>query len=315
MKPQRIVFCGTPEFAVPSLRQFISDSQFEILAVITQPDRARGRGGEIAMPAVKRAALSANIPVHQPEKIRKPEVEALLRELAPDAIVIIAYGQIVPARLLGIPKLGWINLHASLLPKYRGAAPIAWAIANGETRTGVTTMRIDAGMDTGDMLLQKETEIAPEETAPELSSRLAQIGAPLMAETLLGVAAGRIKPKPQAHAGATPAPILKKEHGKIEWTRTAQEIFNRMRGFAPWPGAYTHFRGQVCHLSGKPARGQGGAAAPGALRLAETDLFVSCGGGTLLKLERVKLEGRKEVSAAEFARGARIGEDERFASE
>ena len=315
MNPLRIVFCGTPEFAVPSLRQFINDSQFEILAVITQPDRARGRGQRIAISPVKRAALSANIPVHQPEKIRNPEVEALLQDLAPDAIAIIAYGQIVPARLLGIPKLGWINLHASLLPEYRGAAPIAWAIAKGETRTGVTTMRIDAGMDTGEMLLQKETEIGPEETAPELSARLAQMGAPLMLETLQGVDAGRIKPKAQAHAEATLAPMLEKEDGRIEWTRTAQEIFNRMRGFAPWPGAYTHFRGQVCHLWGKPARGPGGAAAPGTLRPVETDLFVSCGSGTLLKLERVKLEGRKEVSAAEFARGARIGEDERFASE
>lgn len=314
MKPLRIVFCGTPEFAVPSLRQFIREPDFQIVGVVTQPDRARGRGQQIAISPVKRAAMAASLPVHQPEKIRSPEAEALLREWAPDAIAIIAYGQIVPARLLEIPRLGWINLHASLLPKYRGAAPIAWAVANGETRTGVTTMRIDAGMDTGDILAQKETEIGPEETAPELASRLAEMGAPLMVETLRGLTEGRLAAQPQDHAKATLAPMLKKEDGKIEWTRTAREVFNRMRGFAPWPGAYTQFRGQVCHVWGKPAK-PGSAAGPGKLRFAGTDLLVTCGGGTLLRLERVKVEGRKEVSAAEFARGARIGGDERFGGE
>src|ERR1700758_2639723 len=199
----RIVFCGTPQFAVPSLKYLLEQSALEIVAVITQPDRPRGRGQEISFSAVKEAALAAKVAVHQPEKIRAAESEDLLRQLAPDCVVIIAYGQIIPARLLPIPKLGWINLHASLLPKYRGAAPINWVIANGEIRTGVTTMRIDAGMDTGEMLLQREIAIGAQETAPELAARLSQAGAPLMAETLRGLAGGTITPKTQNHAEAS----------------------------------------------------------------------------------------------------------------
>src|SRR6266436_10326140 len=170
----RIVFCGTPSFAVPTLKHLLAQSDFEILAAITQPDRPRGRGQEVSFSAVKEAALAAKLAVHQPEKIRALETETLVRKLAPDGVVIIAYGQIIPARLLPIPKLGWINLHASLLPKYRGAAPIKWAIVDGETRTGLTTMRIDAGMDTGDILLQRELEIGAIETAPELAARAAR---------------------------------------------------------------------------------------------------------------------------------------------
>src|SRR5882762_4501409 len=220
----RIVFCGTPSFAVPALKHLLAQKDFEIVGVISQPDRPRGRGGDISSSPVKEAALAANVTVHQPEKIRAPEVQELLQGLAPDCIVIIAYGQIIPARLLPIPKLGWINLHASLLPKYRGAAPINWAIVNGETRTGLTTMRIDAGMDTGDILLQQELGIGPIETAPELSTRLSEAGAPLMAETLRGLAAGKIAPRPQDHSQATLAPMLKRDDGRIDWTRTAQEI-------------------------------------------------------------------------------------------
>src|SRR6266478_814590 len=209
----RIVFCGTPSFAVPTLKHLLAQSDFEIVGVITQPDRPRGRGGEISFSPVKEAALAVNITVHQPEKIRAPEVQELLQSYSPDFIVIIAYGQIIPAKLLPIPKLGWINLHASLLPKYRGAAPINWAIVNGETRTGLTTMRIDAGMDTGDMLLQREIAIGPKETAPELAAGMAEAGAPLMSETLRGLAAGTIAPKTQKHEQASYAPILKKEDG------------------------------------------------------------------------------------------------------
>jgi methionyl-tRNA formyltransferase len=224
----RIVFCGTPSFAVPTLKHLLAQIDFEIVGVITQPDRPRGRGQEVSFSPAKEAALAANVAVHQPEKIRAPESEALLQKLAPDCVVIIAYGQIIPARLLPIPKLGWINLHASLLPKYRGAAPINWAIVNGETRTGVTTMRIDAGMDTGEMLLQREIEIGPQETAPELAARMSESGAPIMAETLRGLAAGSIAPKPQEHAKASYAPMLKKEDGRIDWKRPAKEIYNRM---------------------------------------------------------------------------------------
>lgn len=315
-----IVFCGTPQFAVPTLNHLLQQPDFEIVAVITQPDRPRGRGQEVSSSAVKEAALAAKLPIHQPEKIRSPEAEQLLRKLSPDAIVIIAYGQIIPARLLDIPKLGWINLHASLLPEYRGAAPINWAIANGETKTGLTTMRIDAGMDTGEMLLQREIEIGPAETAPELAARMAEMGAPLMAETLRGLAAGTIVPRPQDHAEATHAPMLKKEDGRIDWSRPASEIFNRMRGFAPWPGACTAFRGQTCHVWGQPVSnkmannlaGSGDAAAPGTLRAGKKDLLVACGGATVLRVHSVKLEGRKEISAAEFENGARVKTGERF---
>jgi methionyl-tRNA formyltransferase len=307
----RIVFCGTPEFGVPTLKHLLTDADFEIIGVITQPDRPSGRGQEVSFAPLKETALAAGLPVHQPEKIRVPEVQELLEKLAPECIVIIAYGQIIPTRLLPIPRLGWINLHASLLPKYRGAAPIHWAIVNGETKTGITTMRIDAGMDTGNMLLQRETEIGPAETAPELAARLAEAGALLMQETLRGLAAGTIQPCPQNPAEATYAPLLKKEDGRIDWFRSAQEIYNRMRGFAPWPGAYTTFRGQTCHVWGAPVSNKTDKA-PGTLLLERGGLQVACGNGSLLRVAGVKLEGRKQVSAAEFANGARLKSHERF---
>jgi methionyl-tRNA formyltransferase len=309
----RLLFCGTPHFAVPTFIHILAQPDIEIAAVITQPDRPSGRGKQISPSPMKKAAIAASVPVHQPEKIRSPEARTLLQQLAPDCIVIIAYGQIIPAALLNIPKLGWINLHASLLPKYRGAAPIHWAIANGETQTGLTTMRIDAGMDTGDMLLQEEIDIAPEETAPELADSMAEAGAPLMLETLRGLAAGKLVPRPQDNDRATYAPLLKKEDGRIDWNRTAQEIYNRMRGFAPWPGAYTSFRGQTCHLWGEPFSLQtltGGA--PGTIFREDTQILIACGHATLLRLLSVKLEGRKQISAVEFAIGARLTERERF---
>jgi methionyl-tRNA formyltransferase len=312
MNRLRMVFCGTPEFAVPALERLISLPEFEILAVFTQPDRPRGRGREIAISAVKQVALAANLPVHQPPKIRAPEVADELRALAPDVFTIIAYGQIIPAPLLDIAPLGWINLHASLLPKYRGAAPIHWAIANGESRTGNTTMRIDAGMDTGEMLLQDEVSIGPVETAPELTARLARSGADLMVETLHGLAEGKLACAPQDNAAATYAPILKREDGLIDWTRTSHEIYNRMRGFAPWPGAYTEFRGQTCHLWGYPVIMESSQHLPGALVLEAGHVRVACGSATELELTHVKLEGRKQVSASEFANGARLQSGERF---
>jgi methionyl-tRNA formyltransferase len=316
----RVVFCGTPLFAVPTLKQLLGQPDFQITAVITQPDRPRGRGQEVSFSPVKETALGAGIPVHQPEKIRAPETQELLETLAPDAIVIIAYGQIIPARLLPVPKLGWINLHASLLPKYRGAAPINWAIVNGETKTGVTSMRIDAGMDTGEMLLQREMEIGPAETAPELAARMSELGAPLMIETLRGLAAGTIVARAQPLEGASSAPMLKREDGRIDWSRPAQEIFNRIRGFAPWPGAYTSFRGQSCHIWGEPASNdlgemsaqQGKPGVPGTLLVQRNTAMVRCGGTTYLRLLGVKLEGRKQVSAAEFVNGAHMFSGEHF---
>jgi methionyl-tRNA formyltransferase len=321
----RLLFCGTPSFAVPTLKHLLSRPEFNVLGVISQPDRPRGRGQQLSVSPVKDVALTAHLPVHQPEKIRAPEVQQLLEQLAPDVIVIIAYGQIIPARLLAIPKHGWINLHASLLPKYRGAAPIHWAVANGETRTGLTTMRIDAGMDTGDILLRREIEIGPQDTSPELARRMSEAGAPLVEETLLGLEAGTIVPKPQNQGEATIAPMLKKEDGRIDWNSSAEEIYNRMRGFAPWPGAYTTFRGQTCHLWAEPAPEVALPAealanpsfaalrsVPGTLFGGKCDWFVSCGKGTVLRLQSVKLEGRKQVSVSAFANGARLKSPERF---
>jgi methionyl-tRNA formyltransferase len=309
----RIVFCGTPQFAVPSLKHLIEQSDFEIIGVFTQPDRPKGRGNELAVSAVKETAISSGLPIHQPEKIKSAEAESILRNGRADVVVIIAYGQIIPARLLDIPRLGWINLHASLLPKYRGAAPINWAIANGETRTGVTTMKIDAGMDTGGTLLQHELAIAPKETAPELAARLADAGGPLMIKTLRGLADGSLAPKPQDPTHVSYAPLLKREDGRIAWTRPATEIYNRMRAFTPWPGSYTRFRGKLCHLSGEPAQSSGFSGLPGTIAATPNNgILIECGSGSLLRLERVKLEGRNEVSAAEFARGAHLASEERF---
>jgi len=309
----RILFCGTPQFAVPTFIHLLAQPDIEIAAVITQPDRPRGRGHEISAPPVKEAAIAANISLHQPEKIRSPETRDLLQRLAPDCIVIIAYGQIIPAPLLSIPRLGWINLHASMLPKYRGAAPINWAIANGETQTGLTTMRIDAGMDTGEMLLQEEIDIAPEETAPELAQSMAEAGAPLMLETLRGIAAGKLVARPQTNGEATYAPLLKREDGRIDWNRPATEIYNRMRGFAPWPGAYTSFRGQTCHLWAEPFSLRAiNLGAPGTIFREDSQILIASGHATLLRLLSVKVEGRKQISAEEFANGARLTERERF---
>ncbi len=330
MSRMRMVFCGTPQFAVPSLQHLLQQPDFEVVGVFTQPDRPKGRGQEISFSPVKEVALAAKLPVHQPATIRAPAIEEQLRALAPDVMVIIAYGQIIPARLLTVPKLGWINLHASLLPRYRGAAPINWAIATGETRTGNTTMRIDAGMDTGEILLQEELAIGPEDTAPELAARLAEAGAPLVAKTLRGLAEGTLRGRAQDDDAASFAPILKREDGRIEWALAAGEIYNRMRGFAPWPGAYSEFRGQICHVWGTPVtkeedelRFLGGAinrksggkpphskikaeGAPGTLLASSGGLRVVCGQGSVLELTSVKLEGRKQVPAAEFARGARL---------
>lgn len=312
--PLRIVFCGTPQFAVPALQYLHSLPEFEIAAVITQPDRPRGRGQEISFSPVKEATLAAGIPVYQPEKIRAAEAREFLEKIAPDAVVIIAYGQIIPEDLLGIPRLGWINLHASLLPKYRGAAPINRSILNGETRTGLTTMRIDAGMDTGEMLLRQEMEIGAEESAPELAARMAEAGKTLMAETLRGLREGRIVGRAQDAGAPTNAPMLRREEGRIRWEMSAREIFNHIRGLAPWPGAFTTFRGQVCHLWGKPVSDAAAPSgeSPGRILGSGAELRVVCGGGTLLQLSGVKLEGRKRISPREFASGMRLAGGEKF---
>jgi methionyl-tRNA formyltransferase len=308
--PLRIIFSGTPAFAVPALRELIARPEFTIEGVVTQPDRPRGRGGEIFSSPVKAQAVAAGIPVYQPLRIRSEEAQEYFVSIAPDAVVIIAYGQIIPARLIAIPRLGWINLHGSLLPKYRGAAPIHWAIANGETRTGLTTMSIDAGLDTGPLLLTWETEIGPDETAPELYARMADAGAPLIVETLRGLASGSLTAVAQDNSQATFAPPLKKEDGRIEWSLPARVIYNRIRGFQPWPGAFTWFRGKQCAIWGRPAA-SGFAGVPGAIRV-DGEVYVACGDGSALRLEFVQVEGRKRITAREFANGARLASGEGF---
>jgi methionyl-tRNA formyltransferase len=309
--PLRIVFCGTPAFAVPSLRLLLAQTDFEVAGVITQPDRPRGRGQEVMVSPVKAVALEANVPVFQPEKIRSEESEAYLRNAAVDAIVIIAYGQIIPARLIAIPRLGWINVHGSLLPKYRGAAPINWAILNGETHTGLTTMQIDAGLDTGAMLLKYETEIAPDETAPQLKARLSEAGAPLILETLRALAAGMLHAMPQDDSQKSFAPQLEKEDGRVDWSLNARQIYNRIRGLQPWPGTFTTFRGKTCHIWGAPADATTSAAV-GTLLPEGNQLLVACGDHTTLALESAQMEGRKRVTAREFANGARLGASDKF---
>ena len=309
-----LIFLGTPTFAVPTLEALVSAGH-HVLAVYTQPDRPKGRGGELAASPVKQTALRLGLSVQQPERIRRPEIVEQLRVLNPDAMVIVGYGQIIPQSIIDIPPRGIINVHASLLPKYRGAAPIQWAVANGETRTGVTTMRIDAGLDTGDMLLKWETDIGREETALELSPRLAQNGAALLVETLKGLTDGTITPQPQDNSQATLAPILKKEDGQIDWSWPASKIFNRTRAFLPWPGAYSFFRRQMFHIwrarvSSEPTPGQPGQMVPGKKRLS-----IVCGENTALEPLEVQIEGRKRMPVESFLNGQRLNENERLGEE
>jgi len=306
----RLVFLGTPAFAVPTLER-LAAAGHEIVTVITQPDRPRGRGQNAAAPPVKLAAERLGLLVYQPERVRRPEAVERLRALAPEAMVVVGYGQIIPQSVIDIPPLGILNVHASLLPKYRGAGPIQWAIINGETRTGVTIMRIDAGLDTGDMLLKAETEIGPEEDAVELGRRLAAVGADLLVKALDGLAAERIVPEKQDNEQATYAPLLKKEDGIIDWSQPAAAIHNRVRGLQPWPGAYSGFRGQTLHVWKSRLAAEHGGTAPGTV-VAVKPLSVACGAGAL-ELVEVQMEGRKRLAAAEFVNGQRLKEGEMLA--
>jgi len=311
----RVVFCGTPEIGLPTLGSLLSDSRFHVAGVITQPDRPRGRGLAAAESPVKKRGREAGLEVFQPERIGAPEARQWLAARTLDAVVLIAYGQIVPAPLLGIPRLGWINLHASLLPKYRGAAPIVWAIANGETRTGITTMQIDAGMDTGPILLRRAMEIGAEETAPQLSARMGEAGAPLVIETLKGLESGTLRGEPQDGTQASYAPLLKREDGRIRWEMTAREIFNRCRGFDPWPGTFAEFRGARLRVWVRPLAPESAPAEPamaGSIRQAGAALVAACGQGSWLEITELQPEGRRRMAASEFAAGARLARDERL---
>jgi methionyl-tRNA formyltransferase len=306
----RVVFLGTPEFAVPSLQALIS-SGHEVAAVFTQPDRPKGRSRQITESPVKSAARSAALRICQPERIRRPENIALLKSLAPQVMVLVGYGQIIPQTIIDLPKHGILNVHASLLPKYRGAAPIQWAIANGESETGVTIMQIDAGLDTGDVLLAASVPIQEDETAPELSARLAPLGANLLVQTLRQIPSGNIHREKQNEAEATYAPVLKKEDGLIAWSRSAQQIYNRLRGFTPWPGSYTIFRGQqLLLLSARVA--DVSHAPPGTLHIDKRSLFAGCGENSSLELLELQIGGKKRMSAEAFLNGYKPVEDEKL---
>lgn len=307
----RIVFCGTPEFAVPTLEHVVRAGH-EVALVVTQPDRPKGRGGELAAPAVKAAAARLGLRVTQPAGIKQnAEFRAELERLAPRAIVVVGYGRIIPQWMIELPPLGNINVHGSLLPKYRGAAPIQWAIAKGETVTGVTTMKIDAGLDTGDILLQAALPIRSE-SAVTLGPKLAELGAALLVETLQRLEAGTLAPTPQDEAQATLAPILKKEDGKIDWGRSALETWNRLRGFQPWPGAYTSFRGRQLQITEARPAHEASTLAPGEMAVSDGKLRAGCGGGTALELVEVQPEGKKRMPAADFVNGYRPKEGERL---
>lgn len=298
-----LVFCGTPRFAVPTLEKLV-DTSFSVRLVVTQPDRPRGRGMELAPSPVKARGLELGLPVVQPDRIKdNEEFRTQIAALKPDAIIVVGYGRIIPNWMLVLPRFGNLNLHASLLPRYRGAAPIQWAIAGGESITGVTTMRIDSGLDTGDILLQKEVSIAPEDTAETLAPRLASIGAELMIDTLRRLAASTISPRPQVHENATLAPILHKGDGQIDFDLTAREICNRLRGFQPWPGAFTTFRGKNLNVwSAKPSESQ---VSKGELSVRDDRLIVGAGKGTALALLELQPEGKKRMSARDFIHGYR----------
>ncbi len=313
----QLVFCGTPAFAVPTLER-LAQAGFSVQLVVTQPDRPKGRGMELAASPVKESALKLGLPIVQPGKIKNnEEFHGQLTSCNPDAIIVVGYGRIVPQWMLDLPRLGNINLHASLLPKYRGAAPIQWAIANGENASGVTTMRIDAGLDTGDILLQQEEPIALHDTSETLAPRLAAIGAELMLETLKRLQAGTIQPRKQDDSRATLAPILTKEDGRIDFRRSASQIFNRMRGFQPWPGAFTMFRGRNLHIWNADVRPQSSPSAqglqehgpqlprPGEIRLENSNLVIGCGEQSLLFPLEVQPEGKKRMPVRDFVHGYR----------
>jgi methionyl-tRNA formyltransferase len=314
----RLVFCGTPQFAVPTLEALLTTGH-KIDLVVSQPDRPVGREQQLAASPVKQTALAAGLSVTQPEKIRSnAEFRAQLEAIKPDAIVVVAYGRIIPPWMLALPRLGCINLHASLLPKYRGAAPIQWAVAMGDAFTGNTTMLLEEGLDTGPILLQQTIEISPGQTAADLFPILAAKGAPLVVETLAGLASGTIHPQPQNHEGATFAPLLDREDGRMDFTaRSATELYNRWRGFQPWPGAFTALSGKKLivhrmapvHVADAAALG---IAEPGRILMKDGRLFAACAGDTWLDFLDVQLEGKKRMTAAEFLRGNPLAPDARL---
>ena len=305
----KLIFCGTPRFAVPTL-EALHQAGHGIALVVAQPDRPVGRAQTVTAPPVKQAATALHLSVTQPEKNRaNAAFRAQLESIKPDAIVVVAYGRIVPPWMLALPRLGCINLHASLLPKFRGAAPIQWAVAGGETETGNTTMLLEEGLDTGPILLQEALPIAPEQTAADLFEILAVRGAPLVVETLAGLDAGRIKPRRQNDAEATLAPLLSREDGHMDFAaHTATDLYNRWRGFQPWPGAFALLDGKKIAFTRllpatPPFPNSLPAGQPGELHWATNWLFLACAQNTWLEVRELQPEGKRPMSAADFMRG------------
>lgn len=303
MPTLRILFMGTPQFACPTLQMLIDRGE-NVIAVVTQPDRPKGRGQQVQLPPVKELALSHNIPVMQPVKLRAPEAVEAIRELEPDLIIVVAFGQILPKALLDIPRYGCINIHASLLPRYRGAAPLNWCIINGEQETGITTMLMDVGLDTGDMLLKKTTAITPEDDAASLHDRLSALGAETMAETLELLLAGELRPEKQDDSLSSYAPMLKKELGEINWNSPTEKIINLVRGVTPWPGAYTKIDGKVVKIH-KVHAGSGRGTPGEVLKTGKTGIEAATKDGSII-IEELQLEGKKRLKAAEFLAGCRV---------
>lgn len=297
----RIVFMGTPDFAVPTL-EALARGGHQLAAVVTQPDKPKGRGKSVLMPPVKEKALELGIPVYQPVKVRDPEFLEVLKELAPDVIVVVAFGQLLPKSVLELPKFGCVNVHASLLPKYRGAAPIQWAVIDGEKVSGVTTMLMDEGLDTGDMLEAREIPLDEKETGGSLFEKLGSLGGELILSTLEKLENGTIKRTPQGEATTGYAKMLKKSMGEIDWTMDAVRIERLIRGLNPWPSAYTSLNGKTLKIWAADVKDGAVTGNPGRAAVGKDTLLVECGSG-FLAVSELQLEGKKRMDTAAFLRG------------
>lgn len=310
----RVVFFGTPDFAVPTLERLIA-SRHQVVEVVSKPDKPVGRHREIAQPPVVVRALRHDIPIFQPKSLKNPQAERHIADIGADVAVVVAYGKLIPSSMLGVPRLGCVNLHPSLLPRHRGPSPIQWALVCGDRVTGVTTMLLDEGMDTGPILLQRKVEVAPTETADHLAVRLAAAGADLMLETLDGLEKGSITPRPQPEDGANVTPMLRRSFAKIDWSMPARQLVNRLRGFTPWPGLYTAFRGGRLKIYGleEVSPSAEGAEAPGTVLAAgPSGIVVRCGRRTAVRITEMQREGRRRMPADAFLIGERVSRGEQF---
>jgi len=310
----RVVFFGTPDFAVPTLERLIA-SRHQVVEVVSKPDKPVGRHREIAQPPVVVRALRHDIPIFQPKSLKNPQAERHIADVGADVAVVVAYGKLIPSSMLGVPRLGCVNLHPSLLPRHRGPSPIQWALVCGDRVTGVTTMLLDEGMDTGPILLQRKVEVAPTETADHLAVRLAAAGADLMLETLDGLEKGSITPRPQPEDGANVTPMLRRSFAKIDWSMPARQLVNRLRGFTPWPGLYTAFRGGRLKIYGleEVSPSAEGAEAPGTVLAADpSGIVVRCGRRTAVRITEMQREGRRRMPADAFLIGERVSRGEQF---